>query len=82
MAKKNWNDLTTAQRGAVIGVTAVDAGLRLWAGSDLATRTPDEVRGPKWLWGLGLSVVNSMGVLPVVYLLAGRRTGESAAVPD
>ncbi len=76
MAKKKWNDLTSTQRGAIIGAAAVDAGMRLWAGRDLATRAKDEVRGPKWLWGLGLSLVNSMGVLPAIYLLAGRRRQE------
>lgn len=79
MAKKKWNDLSGGQKGAIIAAASVDAGLRLWAGRDLATRTKDEVNGPKWLWGAALSLVNSMGVLPVVYLLKGRRTAKADA---
>lgn len=73
MAKKKWNDLSDGQKAAIIAVTAVDAGLRVWAGRDLATREKGEVNGPKWLWAAGLSMVNSMGVLPVVYLLRGSK---------
>ncbi|GAC56428.1 hypothetical protein GOHSU_06_00400 [Gordonia hirsuta DSM 44140 = NBRC 16056] len=73
MLKTAWNQLTTGQKSAIIAVTAVDAGLRAWAGRDLAGRPAEQVAGPKWLWTLGLSVVNSVGVLPVIYLLRGRR---------
>lgn len=73
MAKKKWNDLTPAQKACIVAGSAVDAGLRVWAGSDLASRPATEVIGPKWLWGTGLSVFNSMGILPVAYLLVGRK---------
>ncbi|MFT3661332.1 MAG: hypothetical protein QM809_08000 [Gordonia sp. (in: high G+C Gram-positive bacteria)] len=73
MAKQKWNDLSGGQKGAIIAAAAVDAGLRVWAGRDLATRPKDEVNGPKWLWGTGLSLVNSMGLLPGLYLVFGRR---------
>ncbi|GEE04055.1 hypothetical protein nbrc107696_45010 [Gordonia spumicola] len=77
MAKKKWNQLTPGQKGVIIGTAAVDAALRVWAGSDLASRRPDEVNGPKWLWGAGLSLVNTAGVLPVLYLVKGRRVAPS-----
>lgn len=79
MAKKKWNDLTSRQKQVIVATAAIDAGLRVWAGRDLSGRSRDEVNGPKWLWGLGLSTINSFGVVPVVYLLRGRR---KAAVAD
>ena len=73
MAKKKWKDLSNQQKGVVVVTTAVDMGLRTWAGRDLASRTQEEVNGPKWAWGLGLTVVNSVGILPAVYLIWGRK---------
>ncbi|MFM9379073.1 hypothetical protein [Gordonia sp. VNK21] len=73
MARTKWNDLTDQQKAAIIAAAAVDGGLRLWAGRDLAARNRHEVNGPKWLWAAGLSTINSLGVLPALYLLLGRR---------
>ncbi|MFT4087105.1 MAG: hypothetical protein QM658_08095 [Gordonia sp. (in: high G+C Gram-positive bacteria)] len=73
LKKRKWKELTTRQRVALVGIAAVDAALRVWAGSDLASRTPEQVNGPKWLWGAGLTVVNSSGILPATYLLVGRK---------
>lgn len=77
MAKKKWNELTTRQKSLIIGGSALDAALRVWAGRDLASRRASEVNGPKWLWGVGLSAVNSAGILPVIYLVKGRRARAS-----
>ena len=65
--------LAPAQRRTVMAVGVVDIGLRIWALADLAGRPAPEVRGPKAFWAVGLSVVSSAGVLPVAYLLAGRK---------
>lgn len=73
MARKRWQDLSPTAKGAIALGAAVDAGLRAWAGADLAGRSRDEVNGPKWAWATGLAVVNSVGVLPAVYLLVGRK---------
>ncbi|MFC0313959.1 DUF5652 family protein [Gordonia phosphorivorans] len=73
MAKKKWSDLSRGQKGVAVAVSAVDAGLRVWAGQDLASRSAADVNGPKWAWATGLSLVNSMGILPVIYLLRGRK---------
>ncbi len=60
---------------AVLAVSAaVDAALKAVAFKDLASRPSAEVRGPKWLWGLGIAVVNGFGVAPLTYLLLGRRS--------
>ena len=71
--KQRWQGLTPAQRTATMAVAAVDLGLRIWALADLARRPAEQVRGPKQAWAFGLSVVSSAGVLPLTYLIAGRR---------
>ncbi|EGD55125.1 DUF5652 family protein [Gordonia neofelifaecis] len=72
MAKK-WSELPPAARAGIISIAAVDAGLRVWAIRDLRSRDKKEVNGSKLVWSAALSVVNSAGVLPAVYLLRGRR---------
>lgn len=53
---------------------AIDAALRAVALADLAKRDDGQVNGSKKGWALALSLVSSMGVLPAVYFLKGRRT--------
>ncbi|CAJ1507137.1 hypothetical protein [[Mycobacterium] burgundiense] len=72
MATKRWSDLSTRAKAGIILVAAVDAGLRSWALRDLAARPKDQVRGPKWAWAGGISVLGTSGVVPVVYLVWGR----------
>ena len=74
MAKKRWKDLSPNAKAAVIAVAAIDAGLRAWALRDLAGRDASRINGPKWLWGSALGVLSSSGVVPVVYLVAGRKS--------
>lgn len=65
-------------RGLLVAIASVDLALRAWALADLATRSQDRVRGPKAAWALGLSVVNSVGLLPAAYLLWGRHADQAA----
>ncbi|BBX88460.1 hypothetical protein H5U98_25860 [Mycolicibacterium boenickei] len=74
MPKKRWNDLSPTAKTAVIVVAAADAGLRAWALRDLAGREPSRINGPKWLWGSALGLLTTSGVLPVAYLVVGRRS--------
>jgi hypothetical protein len=71
--QQRWQSLAPAQRTAIMAVGAVDIGLRIWALADLAGRPAAQVRGPKTIWAVGLSVVSSAGVLPATYLIVGRR---------
>ncbi len=71
--RDRWNDLSPARRGAVVAVGVVDASLRAWALVDLRNRPAEQVKGPKALWALALTVVSSAGLLPGAYLLVGRR---------
>ncbi|WP_396917859.1 hypothetical protein [Mycolicibacterium sp.] len=73
MAKNRWNDLSPTAKATIVGLAAVDAGLRAWALRDLAGRDADQVNGPKWLWGSALGVLSTSGVLPAAYLVVGRK---------
>lgn len=70
MASKKWNDLTPAQRTAVVAGAAVEIMLTTVALVDLARRPAASVRGPKALWALGCFV---QPVGPLAYLALGRR---------
>jgi len=72
-ARQRWDELAPSRQRLVLALGVLDAGLRTWALVDLRKRTADEVNGPKAAWALALSVVSSAGVLPVTYLLVGRR---------
>lgn len=72
--RDRWQALSAGQRTVVSTVAVLDASLRVVALTDLARRPPHEVRGPKWLWALSLSVVSSMGLVPLAYVVRGRRT--------
>lgn len=72
-ARQKWDELSPARKRVLVAVGVVDAGMRAWALLDLRNRPADEVNGPKPAWALAITVVNSGGVLPAVYLLFGRR---------
>jgi hypothetical protein len=68
--RKQWSDLTTTQQALVVAGSAVEIALTTIALADLARRPRAQVRGPRWAWGLALTV---QPVGPVAYLLVGRR---------
>lgn len=51
----------------------IDVVLRLLALRDLVGRDAALVNGSKTRWGVALAVVSSGGILPLAYLLVGRR---------
>jgi len=75
MAKRKWSELSERTRRLIVVGTAVDTVLRVVALVDLARRPAGEVRGSKRGWATALAVVNSAGVVPLVYLLRGRGRG-------
>jgi len=75
MARKRWSELDPRVRQAIIAGAAFDAGLKTAALIDLAQQPRASVRGPKAAWAVALATVNSAGILPIVYLLRGRRLG-------
>ncbi|MGN6446551.1 DUF5652 family protein [Amnibacterium sp.] len=73
MERRGWQDLDPRIRQAVLVAGGVEAGLKIAALIDLAQRPAAAVRGRKGVWAVALVLVNSLGVLPIVYLLRGRR---------
>lgn len=53
---------------------AADVALRAYALLDVSRRDAGEVNGPKEVWVPALTLVNSLGILPLAYLKWGRRS--------
>lgn len=70
MAVKRWNDLSDAEKTAILVVASVQISLAATAWVDLARRPRELVRGPKPLWA-GAIAVNFVG--PISYFAFGRR---------
>ncbi|TDW15235.1 hypothetical protein [Kribbella kalugense] len=73
MSEKRWADLSPSRRRLVIIAGVVESVLKAVALADLARRPADQVRGPKPLWALALTLLNSLGTAPVAYWLYGRK---------
>lgn len=73
MTRRRWSDLDPRARQAILIAGAFEAGLKLAALIDLSQRPSREVRGSKIGWAAAITVVNSGGVVPILYLLRGRR---------
>ena len=69
----HWNDSPKAGRIALIVLGSADLGLRVWGLADLARRPAAKVQGRKSLWAVALALVNSVGVVPTIYLTKARR---------
>ena len=72
---RKWDELSPGTRRVVLVVGSVEAALKVAALVDLARRPAEEVRGPKWRWALAITVVNSVGLMPLAYFRFGRRRG-------
>lgn len=73
MSKKQWSELSPLKRIVIVKLVVLDVGLRVWALTDLARRPKDQVNGSKKAWAIALSLVNSVGVLPTIYFIKGRK---------
>ncbi len=71
--KEQWSDLSPGVRRTIIAIAAVDIAARAIALNDLRKRPADEIRGKKAAWGWALALVDSAGILPLVYFTRGRR---------
>ncbi|HEY4534788.1 MAG TPA: hypothetical protein VIG71_02245 [Enteractinococcus sp.] len=68
--RKTWDDLTTKQQASVLTFVSIQLALAATAWTDLALRSPDEVRGRKGKWA-AIIAVNYIG--PVLYFTRGIR---------
>jgi len=57
----------------IVAAGAIEGALKAAALIDLARRPSSEVRGSKAAWAVGVSLINSLGALPVAYFAWGRR---------
>ena len=70
---RRWSDLSPRTRKIIIAGAVAESALKAVALVDLKRRPASEIHGPKWAWLPGLTVVNSAGIIPLAYLLRGRR---------
>ncbi len=72
MVRKRWGELSPLTRRLIVAGAAVEGGLKIAVLADLRSRPTEQVKGPKWAWAAAM-LLNSAGILPVVYLLFGRQ---------
>jgi hypothetical protein len=71
--KKRWSDFSPRTRRLIITAGIVDGSLKVAALIDIKRRNSDQIRGRKWIWATVVTVVNSVGIVPVSYFVFGRR---------
>jgi len=72
-AQRKWSDLSEGTRKLIIAAAVADSILKGAALIDIKRRPADQIRGPKWLWVPVVTVVNSLGIVPISYFVFGRR---------
>ena len=73
MARKKWSDLSPrAKRFLIIG-GSFEGLLKIAALRDLRKRPADQVRGSKRRWAAAIVLINSVGAVPIAYLIRGRK---------
>lgn len=73
MSGKKWADLSPRQQRLIMIGAVAESVLKAVALADLARRPAAQVRGPKPLWALILTLANSLGAAPLIYWFYGRR---------
>lgn len=73
VAGKRWNDLDPRVRRAIIIGGAAEGALKIAALIDLKRRSSAEVLGPRIGWAAAITLINSVGAVPVLYFRFGRR---------
>lgn len=71
--KKRWSDFSPRARKLIITAGIVDGSLKVAALVDIKRRPSDQIRGRKWVWATVVTVVNSVGIVPLSYFAFGRR---------
>ena len=73
MSRKKWNDLSPRTRRLIVLAGAIEGVLKIAALIDLARRPANEVRGSKARWATAVTLINSLGAVPIAYFACGRR---------
>ena len=77
-ASEKWSQLSPRARRVIVVAGALEGALKTAALIDLARRPASAVRGSKTAWAVSVLLVNSLGVLPIVYFVRGRRSSGSS----
>jgi hypothetical protein len=70
---RKWSDLSKRSRRLIIVAAAAETSLKAAALIDIKRRPASQIRGPKWIWAAVVTVVNSLGGVPLAYFAFGRR---------
>jgi hypothetical protein len=70
---RRWNQPSAHNRRLVVLAAVADGTLEVEALTDLRRRPASVVRGRNWVWATVVTVVNSLGVVPLAYFVIGRR---------
>ena len=72
-ARRKWSDLDPRVRRLIMVAGAIEGALKVAALVDLARRPSDGVRGSKARWATAVTLLNSLGAVPIAYFVWGRR---------
>ncbi|GAA1608852.1 MULTISPECIES: PLD nuclease N-terminal domain-containing protein [Kribbella] len=74
--RQKWDELSPGKQRLIVVGAVTETVLKAVALADLARRPSAQVRGPKPLWAVFLTVFNSVGAAPIAYWLFGRRKAD------
>jgi hypothetical protein len=72
VAKKQWKDLSPSTKRFIIIGGTFEGLLKIAALIDLRRRPAELVRGSKKRWAAAIVLSNSVGAVPIAYLIRGR----------
>lgn len=78
MSKKGWKDLSPGVRRLIVCGATFEGVLKLAVLVDLRRRPASEINGSKAKWAAAM-LLNTAGVVPMVYFLRGRRHADGVA---
>ena len=78
MSTKGWKDLSPRARRLILSGATFEGILKLVVLVDLKRRPASEINGSKAKWAAAM-LLNTAGVVPMMYLLRGRRLPHVAA---
>jgi hypothetical protein len=77
MRKKQWKDLTDAQKRGIVVLGVLQLALLITALIDIRRRPADAINGSKRLW---TAIVFINGIGPIAYFVVGRKRPAPARV--
>jgi hypothetical protein len=72
--KKKWNELSQRTRRLIIVGAMSECFFKIAALLDLVKRPAAQIRGSKAKWAAAIVLTNSVGAVPIAYLVKGRRS--------